>query len=76
MKKRFACPGCHAPMTVDPTVDRTAACPECGYRANVRAFIKRIRQKFRDVDTAFTQIENYPGFGYRWNDVDAGTDQP
>jgi hypothetical protein len=37
MKKHFACPGCHAPMTVDPTVDRTAACPECGYRANVRA---------------------------------------
>jgi len=48
---------------------------EIGYRANVRAFIKRIRQKFRDVDAGFTQIENYPGFGYRWNDVDDGTDQ-
>jgi two-component system response regulator ChvI len=40
---------------------------EIGFRANVRAFIKRIRQKFRDVDSEFTQIENYPGFGYRWS---------
>lgn len=39
---------------------------EIGYRTNVRAFIKRIRQKFRDVDPAFSQIKNYPGFGYRW----------
>jgi hypothetical protein len=37
MKKRFACPGCQAPMTIDPTVDRTAACPECGHRVNVRS---------------------------------------
>ncbi len=37
-----------------------------GYRANVRAFIKRIRQKFRDVDPEFDRIENYAGFGYRW----------
>ncbi len=37
-----------------------------GYRANVRAFIKRIRQKFRAIDEAFDCIENYPGFGYRW----------
>lgn len=41
---------------------------EEGYRANVRAFIKRIRQKFRDVDNQFDCIENYPGFGYRWRD--------
>ena len=41
---------------------------EIGYRANVRAFIKRIRQKFRDVDPNFTQITNYPSFGYRWQD--------
>lgn len=39
---------------------------EIGYRTNVRAFIKRIRQKFRDLDPEFTQITNYPGFGYRW----------
>jgi two-component system, OmpR family, response regulator ChvI len=37
-----------------------------GYRANVRTFIKRVRQKFREVDDDFEMIENYPGFGYRW----------
>ncbi|HYD99204.1 MAG TPA: response regulator transcription factor [Alphaproteobacteria bacterium] len=37
-----------------------------GYRANVRTAVKRIRQKFRDLDDQFDQIENYPGFGYRW----------
>ncbi len=37
-----------------------------GYRANVRAFIKRIRQKFRAADGGFDAIGNYPGFGYRW----------
>jgi len=41
---------------------------EIGFRTNVRAFIKRIRQKFRDVDPRFSQIKNYPGFGYRWLD--------
>jgi two-component system response regulator ChvI len=41
---------------------------EIGFRTNVRAFIKRIRQKFRDVDPDFTNIGNYPGFGYRWRD--------
>jgi DNA-binding winged helix-turn-helix (wHTH) protein len=35
-------------------------------RANLRTFIKRIRKKFRDGDPSFDQIENYPGFGYRW----------
>ncbi len=39
---------------------------EIGYRTNVRAFIKRIRQKFREVDPQFSQVENYPSFGYRW----------
>ena len=39
---------------------------EEGYRVNVRSFIKRIRQKFHDVDPGFTHIENYPGFGYRY----------
>jgi two-component system response regulator ChvI len=37
-----------------------------GYRVNVRAFVKRIRQKFRKVDPEFDAIENFPGFGYRW----------
>jgi len=35
---------------------------------NVRSFIKRIRQKFREVDEEFDCIGNYPGFGYRWMD--------
>ncbi|MBT5572235.1 MAG: response regulator transcription factor [Alphaproteobacteria bacterium] len=37
-----------------------------GYRSNVRTFIKRIRQKFRDVDDSFDAIATYTGFGYRW----------
>ena len=41
---------------------------EDGYRANVRALIKRIRQKFAAVDPGFAALENYAGFGYRWND--------
>lgn len=43
---------------------------EDGYRANVRALVKRVRQKFRAIDSEFTALENYPGFGYRW--IDAG----
>ena len=39
---------------------------ENGFRANVRSAIKRIRQKFRQLDEDFDCIENYPGFGYRW----------
>lgn len=39
-----------------------------GYRSNVRAFVKRIRQKFRGVDPDFDEIENYSGFGYRWRE--------
>jgi two-component system response regulator ChvI len=37
-----------------------------GYRANVRTFIKRIRKKFREVDSGFDSIKNYASFGYRW----------
>jgi two-component system response regulator ChvI len=50
--------------------DFIAGYGEEGYRVNVRSFIKRIRQKFRDVDDSFSCIENYPGFGYRWCDAD------
>jgi two-component system, OmpR family, response regulator ChvI len=39
---------------------------ENGYRANVRSAIKRIRNKFRECDAAFVEIENYTGFGYCW----------
>ena len=48
--------------------DFVAGYGPAGYRANVRAFIKRIRHKFRAVDGNFDEIENYPGFGYRWSD--------
>jgi two-component system response regulator ChvI len=41
-----------------------------GYRANVRALIKRIRKKFRAVDPDCDPIANYPGYGYRWAMVD------
>ena len=41
-----------------------------GYRANVRSSIKRVRNKFRDVDPTFDQIENYAGFGYCWKKPD------
>ena len=41
-----------------------------GYRANVRTFIKRIRKKFREVDSEFDGIGNYAGFGYRWTGND------
>lgn len=39
---------------------------DVGYRSNVRAFIKRIRQKFKAIDRNFDAIGNYPGFGYSW----------
>jgi two-component system, OmpR family, response regulator ChvI len=39
-----------------------------GYRANTRAFIKRIREKFRAVDDGWSVLENYSRFGYRWRD--------
>jgi two-component system response regulator ChvI len=39
---------------------------EEGYRANVRAMIKRIRRKFAEVDPGFDALGTYAGFGYRW----------
>ncbi|WP_089229696.1 response regulator transcription factor [Tistlia consotensis] len=39
-----------------------------GYRTNVRSMIKRIRQKFRELDEGFEAIENYPGVGYLWRE--------
>lgn len=43
---------------------------EEGYRANVRAIVKRIRRKFEQLDPAFTALQNYPGYGYRWHQDD------
>ncbi len=40
---------------------------EEGYRANVRAMVKRIRRKFIQLDADFGALQNYPGFGYRWH---------
>jgi two-component system response regulator ChvI len=40
---------------------------EDGYRANVRAMVKRIRRKFVELDPDFAALHNYPGFGYRWH---------
>ncbi len=40
---------------------------EDGYRANVRAMVKRIRRKFIQLDPDFAALQNYPGFGYRWH---------
>src|ERR1700722_16397342 len=37
-----------------------------GYRMNVRSAIKRIRNKFHNLDPTFDEIENYQGFGYCW----------
>jgi two-component system response regulator ChvI len=34
--------------------------------ANVRSAIKRIRNKFRDLDPTFDAIKNYQAFGYAW----------
>ncbi len=48
--------------------DFVAGYGEEGYRVNVRSFIKRIRQKLKEVDDNFDCIANYPGFGYRWVD--------
>jgi two-component system response regulator ChvI len=46
---------------------------EHGYRSNVRSTIKRIRMKIRAVDPTFDRIENYPSFGYRWEEDGAPT---
>lgn len=39
-----------------------------GFRTNVRAFVRRIRQKFTAIDPAFDAIRNFAGFGYRWDE--------
>jgi two-component system response regulator ChvI len=45
---------------------------EEGFRTNVRSSIKRIRNKFRALDDGFSDIENYPAFGYRWRGSPSG----
>jgi two-component system, OmpR family, response regulator ChvI len=41
-----------------------------GYRVNVRSAVKRIRNKFRALDSTFNEIECYRAFGYRWREPD------
>ncbi|MDA8048674.1 MAG: response regulator transcription factor [Rhodospirillales bacterium] len=43
---------------------------DSGYRGNVRAAIKRIRQKFLRIDPEFRAIRSYHGFGYRWDEAE------
>jgi two-component system, OmpR family, response regulator ChvI len=43
---------------------------EEGFRTNVRSSMKRIRSKFRALADDFDEIENFPGFGYRWRKRD------
>jgi two-component system response regulator ChvI len=45
-----------------------AGAGEEGYRANVRAMVKRIRRKFEAVDPGFDALGTYAGFGYRWRE--------
>jgi two-component system response regulator ChvI len=47
---------------------------EEGFRTNVRSSIKRVRNKFRQLDDGFSDIENYPAFGYRWRGEPSGAD--
>ncbi|MBL6650642.1 MAG: response regulator transcription factor [Reyranella sp.] len=37
-----------------------------GYRTNVRSIIKRIRNKFREIDHTFEEIKNAAALGYCW----------
>jgi DNA-binding response OmpR family regulator len=37
-----------------------------GYWVNVRSAIRRIRNKFRAIDSSFGELENARAFGYRW----------
>lgn len=37
-----------------------------GFRSNVRSLIRNVRNRFRTIDQEFAEIENLPGFGYRW----------
>ena len=36
----------------------------------MRSLIKRIRQRFREIDQDFDEILNYPAFGYGWRTGD------
>ena len=37
-----------------------------GFWVDVRSAIRRIRNKFRAIDSSFGELENVRAFGYRW----------
>ncbi len=47
-----------------------------GFHANVRSLIRHVRRKFRSLDADFSAIENYSGFGYRWQNGNIRRGQP
>lgn len=51
------------------TYEGIAGLGDVGYRTNVRSAIKRFRNKFRECDPAFAEIENYGGVGYSWEEI-------
>jgi len=54
------------PFTTACTTEASSREPGInGYRVNVRSAVKRIRNKFRECDPAFDEIENFMAFGYR-----------
>ncbi len=46
-----------------------------GYRTNVRSTIKRIRNKFREIDPTFEEIKNSVALGYCWGNPMAPPDE-
>ena len=42
-----------------------------GHRNAARTHVKRIRNKLKEIDPAFDQIETRPGFGYLWRSTSA-----
>jgi two-component system response regulator ChvI len=47
-----------------------------GYRSNVRSAMKRIRNKFRERDPTFAEIENCFAVGYHWRAPEADGEKP
>jgi two-component system, OmpR family, response regulator ChvI len=45
-----------------------------GYQTNVRSSIKRIRRKFCEVDSTFSEIQNSQTRGYRWRGLTVPTE--
>jgi two-component system response regulator ChvI len=46
-----------------------------GYMTNVRSSIKRIRRKFCEIDSTFSEIQNSQRRGYRWRGLTMATER-